>query len=209
MITIIDYGVSNLGSIANMVRRVGGSCVLTSDPDVVAAATKLILPGVGHFRLGMEELGLRQLIEPLNKARESGAWIMGICLGMQLMTRHSEEGDVEGLGWFDLNTRKFQAEQCSGKPLIIPHMGWNQVEVVSDGCEVLPATEDGSRFYFVNSYYVDGSLDRQCVCTTRYGTTEFASGIASDRTFGFQFHPEKSHKYGMRLMSHFIELTYA
>ena len=206
MITIVDYGVGNLGSIANMIRRVGGSCTITSDPRLIASAKKIILPGVGHFRLGMEELHARNLVEPLNQARDHGAWILGICLGMQLMTRHSEEGDTEGLGWFDLRTRRFPAERIDGKPLIVPHMGWNRVRITHSGCSILPIDEDGSRFYFVNSYFVDGSSDTRCVCTTRYGTTVFASGIAQDRTFGFQFHPEKSHRYGMRLMRHFVEL---
>lgn len=207
MITIADYGVGNLGSIANMIRRVGGSCCITSDPQTIASAAKVILPGVGHFRLGMQELESRKLIDPLNQARDRGAWILGICLGMQLMTRHSEEGDAEGLGWFDLDTRRFPAELVEGKPLIVPHMGWNRIRTRGNGCPILPVTEDNARFYFVNSYFVDGASDPGCVCTTSYGTTLFASGIARERTFGFQFHPEKSHKYGMRLMRHFVELT--
>ncbi|MCB1686803.1 MAG: imidazole glycerol phosphate synthase subunit HisH [Pseudomonadales bacterium] len=207
MITIVDYGVGNLGSIANMIHRVGGSCSITSDHQSIASATKIILPGVGHFRLGMQELKARNLIDPLNSARDQGTWVLGICLGMQLMTRHSEEGDAEGLGWFDLDTRRFPNEQFEGKPLIIPHMGWNRIRTRNSGCAMLPPSEDNSRFYFVNSYFVDGAGDRRCVCTTSYGTTEFSSGIAQDRTFGFQFHPEKSHKYGMRLMRHFVELN--
>ena len=206
VIAIVDYGVGNLGSVANMIRHVGGASSITADPDEIRAARKIVLPGVGHFKNGMQELRARQIIEALNQARNSGAWILGICLGMQLMTRHSEEGDCLGLGWFDLKTRRFPHEKIDGKPLIIPHMGWNTVHVIDEGCPLLPPSEDGSRFYFVNSYYVERNASQQSVCTTTYGSTEFASGIAAGRTFGFQFHPEKSHKYGKRLMQKFVDL---
>ncbi len=206
MITLVDYGVGNLGSIANMVRYVGGTSNVTSDPDEIARAEIIVLPGIGHFERGMQELHDRQIIDPLNQARSEGAWILGICLGMQLMTEHSEEGDCAGLGWFKLKTRRIPQETIANKTMVIPHMGWNRVKVVNGGCDLLLPDEDASRFYFVHSYYVDGKASDKCICTTTYGSTEFASGIADGHTFGFQFHPEKSHKYGMRLMKKLVEI---
>ena len=206
MISIVDYGVGNLGSIANMIRYVGGASRITESPDDIRHAGKIVLPGVGHFGNGMRELERRELISALNEARDAGAWILGICLGMQLMTKSSEEGNCDGLGWFDAETRRLPSDPVRGKPLVIPHMGWNRVRVVKDGCVLLPPEEDGSRFYFVNSYFVDAVDNPDCVCTTTYGEQEFTSGIARERTFGFQFHPEKSHKYGMRVMERFVGL---
>ncbi len=190
-----------------MIKHVGGASGITAEPDQIRIATKIVLPGVGHFKNGMQELHGRGIVDALNEARRAGAWIMGICLGMQLMTEHSEEGDCVGLGWFDLRTRRFPSETTDNKPLIIPHMGWNTVNVVHGGCELLAPADAAARFYFVNSYYVDGKSSQQCVCTTSYGSTEFASGIATGRTIGFQFHPEKSHKYGKQLMRNFVQLS--
>ena len=202
-ILIVDYGMGNVGSIMNMIRKVGGRSFLSNDPEEICTAGKLILPGVGNFNMGMQNLQGIGLDQALNEARNNGATILGICLGMQLMCRDSEESDQKGLGWFDHPTRKFSNETADGGQLLVPHMGWNSVTTESSHSSTARFVEDG-RYYFVHSYYVDAAGEEDCLATTTYGSTKFASSIGRNNVQGVQFHPEKSHKFGMALFTRFV-----
>ncbi len=199
MITIIDYGMGNLGSIANMIKKVGGRSIITSDIEVVKNATKLILPGVGTFDNGMQYLKDSGLIEALNqKVLEEKVPILGICLGMQIMTNRSEEGTMVGLGWVDAEVKKFVSDE-----LKIPHMGWNIVEHKKNS-KLFDERESEKRFYFVHSYCVSCNSEDDILTTTPYGH-DFVSSFEKDNIIGLQFHPEKSHKFGMSIMRNFVE----
>lgn len=203
MISIIDYGIGNLGSIQNMIKRMGGTSIITSNPDEIKAATKLLLPGVGAFDNGMNHLKDTGLIELLNqRVLIEKVPVIGICLGMQLLMESSEEGKESGLGWIKGSVKKFKFEDRPD--LKIPHMGWNLVETRKE----TPLTKnmyEETRFYFVHSYYVECADPADIMFTTRYGL-EFTSGLQHENIFGAQFHPEKSHKFGMKLFENFIKI---
>ncbi|MEP6601140.1 MAG: imidazole glycerol phosphate synthase subunit HisH [Nitrospirota bacterium] len=203
MIAIVDYDMGNVASVANMLRRVGApESVLTRDPDVLRRADKVILPGVGAFDKGMRNLAEFGLLEALNEAAiERRVPILGICLGMQLLTKSSEEGQLSGLGWLDAETVRFRFPETPG--LKIPHMGWNYVEARRDN----PLLQAGnrSRFYFVHAYYVTCNRTEDTIGTARYGF-EFTCAVNHDNVYGVQFHPEKSHRFGMALLDGFIRL---
>ncbi|MBM3176585.1 MAG: imidazole glycerol phosphate synthase subunit HisH [Bacteroidetes bacterium] len=203
-ITIIDYGIGNLNSVANMIRYVGGKCIISSDLDTIVKAEKLLLPGVGAFDMGMSKLtssGIKDLLNDLVIQR--GIPILGICLGMQLMTQKSAEGELEGLGWIEAEVKKFTFN--GEMNLKIPHMGWNNVEVSKDNLLIKEGEHKEHRFYFVHSYFVDAKNTTDIMCLTRYGH-DFCSAFSHQNIFGVQFHPEKSHKYGMSLMKKFIQI---
>lgn len=202
-VVIADCGIGNLGSVANMVRHVGGSAIISKDPEVVARAERVILPGVGNFKFGMRRLNELGMIDALNSAKSGGTKILGICLGMALMTGWSEEGMCDGLGWFDFRTVKFPASTAAGDRLLVPHMGWNQVQVESTNA-LFESVPMPARFYFVHSYYVDGAGRPHCIATTEYGGISFASAIGEGNVIGVQFHPEKSHKFGMAFIQNFV-----
>lgn len=199
MITIVDYNMGNLGSIRNMLKKIGVDCEVTADPSRIAAATQLILPGVGAFDAGMENLHRSGLVPLLNeRVREAGVPILGICLGMQLMTKGSEEGFLPGLGWVDARTRRFQPRDPALK---VPHMGWNRVAVArpSPLVDELPVE---ARFYFVHSYYISCANEDDVLLRTTHGE-EFTSAFEHGNVSGVQFHPEKSHRFGMQLLRNF------
>lgn len=199
MISIVDYGMGNLGSIRNMLKRLDVPSQLVTQPEQIAAATRLILPGVGSFDAGMENLEKLGLIPVLNqRVLEEGVPVLGICLGMQLMTRGSDEGRRTGLGWVDARTVRFDAGTDGLK---IPHMGWNLVTPLRPSPLVDDLPEE-PRFYFVHSYYVSCANAGDALLTTRYGG-DFHSAFQRDNIWGVQFHPEKSHKFGMRLLGNF------
>jgi imidazole glycerol-phosphate synthase subunit HisH len=201
VITIVDYGMGNLGSIRNMLKRIGVAAEVTADAALLAGASKIILPGVGAFDGAMQRInasGLRAVLD--RKALEERVPIIGICLGMQLLTRGSEEGRLPGLGWIPAVTRRFP--DVPG--LKVPHMGWNAVSAVRDSPLTAGLAGD-SRYYFVHSYYVRADDPRDSVLTTRYGVT-FDAVVAHGNLYGAQFHPEKSHKYGMGFLSNFARL---
>lgn len=202
-ILIVDIGVGNFGSLINMIKRVGGRSELCSDPNMISAGNKLVLPGVGNFETGINNLRERGLEDPLNEARQSGAKILGVCLGMQLMTSRSDESDSKGLGWFDVDTKRFPRTTSAGDRLLVPHMGWNTVICTKIGLRDQAYVSDG-RYYFVHSFYVDAVGRSDCLATTRYGDIEFASSIGRGNVQGVQFHPEKSHKFGMSLFNKFV-----
>lgn len=203
MITIVNYGLGNLGSIFNMLKKIGVSSRIASDGEEIAQAQKIILPGVGNFDRAMErigESGLRKIID--QKALIEKVPILGICLGMQLLTKCSEEGKLPGLGWIPARTVRFCFPEES--QIKIPHMGWNMVKRATPS----PLTENFKpehRFYFVHSYHVQVEEENLSILKTEYGY-HFASAIQKDNIFGVQFHPEKSHGFGMRLLENFARL---
>ncbi len=201
MITIVDYGMGNLGSIRNMLKRIGVAAEVTADATLLARASKIILPGVGAFDSAMQRInasGLRPVLE--RKALEERVPIIGICLGMQLLTRASEEGRLPGLGWIPAVTRRFP--ELPG--LKVPHMGWNAVSEARASPLTAGLAAD-SRYYFVHSYYVRADDPADTVLTTHYGVT-FDAAVAHGNLYGAQFHPEKSHKFGMRFLGNFARL---
>lgn len=202
MTTIIDYNLGNPKSIKNMLGYLGIDAHISSDPNEIANAERLILPGVGHFQHGMEQLEQLGLIEVLNKAvLENKKPILGICLGMQLLTKHSEEGSKDGLGYIDAQTLKFNLEDPQLK---IPHMGWNTVHFKKES-NLRNEIRPNPRYYFVHSYFVECNKQEDVLCSTDYGK-EFVSGFEYENIFGLQFHPEKSHKYGMDLLANFCKI---
>jgi glutamine amidotransferase len=201
MIIIIDYGMGNLGSIVNMFKKVGAIAEVSSDLDVIANAPKLLLPGVGSFDRAMERIELLGMKSILNdQALIEKKPILGICLGMQLLTRGSEEGKLPGLGWIPADTKKFP----SIPGLRIPHMGWNRVEPTNPSSLTHNLPND-SRFYFVHSYYVQVDSQSDSILKCRYEIS-FDAAVQKDNIFGAQFHPEKSHKYGMQIFKNFVNL---
>jgi len=201
LITIIDYGLGNLGSIQNMFKRIGVQAKITSDLGEIAGANKILLPGVGAFDNAMtriNETGLKEVLD--KKAKLDKVPILGICLGMQLLTRGSQEGVLSGLGWIEADTIKFPA--IDG--LKVPHMGWNLVKPSTQSKLTLNLPNE-SRFYFVHSYYVQVDKQENSILKANYGI-EFDAAIQNDNIYGAQFHPEKSHKFGMQLLKNFSEI---
>jgi imidazole glycerol-phosphate synthase subunit HisH len=202
MITIIDYKTGNLGSIQNILRRIGEQSVVTSDKEQIANATKLILPGVGAFDTGMRNLQDLDLIEVLNnKVLVEKIPVLGICLGMQLLSKESEEGLLAGLGWIDAETIKFRFEDIIEYKS--PHMGWNFLKQNKPG-KLLENMFSDPRFYFVHSYFFRANNPEDILTTTTY-EIEFTSAVEKGNILGVQFHPEKSHKFGMKLLKNFVD----
>ncbi len=206
MIGVIDYGMGNLGSIMNMLKKVGAEAILTSNPADVEKAEKLILPGVGAFDSGMKNLGDSGLITVLNhKVIEQKTPVLGVCLGMQLLTKRSEEGRLAGLGWIDAETVKFKFDSVQSLKNKIPHMGWNTVEIFQKS-QLFDDMYPEPRFYFLHSYYVRCHDAGNVLTRTIHGYS-FVSSIIKGNIAGVQFHPEKSHKFGMKLLSNFAHLA--
>lgn len=203
-IVIIDYGLGNLGSMANMLKKIGAPTSVSRDPDVIGNASKLILPGVGSFDTGMrnlEEYGLTSVIS--DRVLKDKTPVLGVCLGMQLLGKRSEEGHLDGLGWIDAETIRFKFDN-NQEDLKIPHMGWNTVNV----CQRHPLFYGlglDNRFYFVHSYHVACSNPKNVLAKTNYGF-DFNAAIVNANIMGVQFHPEKSHKFGMQLLKNFVEI---
>ena len=203
MIAIVDFGMGNLGSIRNMLTKIGAESIITSDPLAVEAADKLILPGVGSFDRAMENLHRAGLIGVLNeRVIGSKTPLLGICLGMQLLSRRSEEGSLPGLGWIEADTVRFPPE-LDGARLTVPHMGWNTI-TVTQPASLLGHLPADPRFYFVHSYHVKCDREADVAATAHHGIT-FHAAVASGNIVGTQFHPEKSHKYGLSLLRSFVE----
>lgn len=203
MIVVVDYGMGNLGSIRNMLRTVGAEATVTSDRAQIAGAEKLILPGVGAFDAGMRSLHELGLIAELRAAvEERHVPVLGICLGMQLMCKSSEEGRLPGLGWVDGEVRRF--ERPPGSNLKVPHMGWNTVQSTKQSRIFAPG-EGEQRFYFVHSYHVQCHQAEDVAGTSHYGCN-FVAAFSRDNILGVQFHPEKSHRFGRELIKKFVDL---
>ncbi|HEX6225601.1 MAG TPA: imidazole glycerol phosphate synthase subunit HisH [Chryseolinea sp.] len=200
MIQIINYGLGNLGSVQNMLKRINVTSVVVKSPkDLVP--DKIILPGVGSFDTGMQNLLNDGWIEALNeKVYKDKVPVLGICLGMQLMTKRSEEGTLGGLGWIDAEVLRFPSSD-----LKIPHMGWNIVRPSADDSSILKSDKEELRFYFVHSYFVRVKNRSDQLGSTHYGR-DFTSVFRRENVYGVQFHPEKSHKFGMTLFKNFAAL---
>ena len=202
MITIVDYGMGNLGSVLNMFRKIGVASKITSDLEEIKTATRLLLPGVGSFDKAMERIstsGIKEVLDQKVLVEETP--ILGICLGMQLLTNNSAEGIEKGLGYINASTKKFSFQD---KKIKVPHMGWNLVEK-STSSLLTTNFEEESRFYFVHSYYVEVEKQENSILKTTYGL-EFDSAIQHKNVYGAQFHPEKSHKFGMKLLDNFSKI---
>jgi glutamine amidotransferase len=203
MIVVVDYGAGNIGSILNMFKRLGADIIASSDPSIIENATKLVLPGVGSFDLGMTKLIDSGVVEVLNKkVLIDKIPILGICLGVQLMTEGSEEGELAGLGWFKARTIKFRFTDQQAD-LKIPHMGWNDTFYKKDS-KIFNKDDEEYRYYYVHSYHISADNELDILSTASYGY-EFVSGLERDNIIGLQFHPEKSHSFGMKIFKNFID----
>lgn len=206
MIGIVNYGLGNLGSIHNMLSYLGHSSVIIDCPSDLDKVSKIILPGVGAFDTGMNALIQNKWIDKLNeKVLIDKMPVLGICLGMQLMTNRSEEGTVAGLGWVKAITKKFKFDNISLN-LKIPHMGWNTVLPVNQSVlqdELLHLDE--IRYYFVHSYIVELEDENDSIYNCNYGGL-FCAAFQHNNIFGVQFHPEKSHKFGFSLLNNFAKI---
>jgi glutamine amidotransferase len=203
MIAIIDYGVGNLTSILNMHSRLGIEAVVTGDAAVIANAGKLLIPGVGNFDKCMQNFnasGLRPLVE--KRALEEKVPVLGICVGAQMMTRASEEGQEKGLGWVSAETVRFKLSPTG--TLKVPHMGWTDIRPLGTPALLADMPEE-PRFYFAHSYHFNFDSPEQVRAMADYGY-EFVCAFQKDNIWGVQFHPEKSHKYGMKIIANFASL---
>lgn len=201
MISIVDYGMGNVASVSNMIHRIGGEAVLLSAADKIRTAKKLILPGVGSYDAGVKALRNAGLDDAIREAvLLNGSLILGICLGMQLLMETSEEGSLSGLGLVPGRVRKFRFHD---QKLRVPHMGWNQVQPLRESILFDPGSE-APRFYFVHSYYVECNDQKDVVGLTNYGHN-FTVALEHKNILGVQFHPEKSHRFGMTLFKRFLE----
>ena len=200
MITIIDYGMGNLRSVQKAFSRLNIDSEITNDVERIGNATKLILPGVGHFSNGMKkliELGIKDILQ--KKVMIERIPILGICLGMQLFGNFSEEGNVEGLGWIDADIVKFTIN--GDKKFKVPHMGWNTLAIQKTN-SLLSDINPDDEFYFVHSYFMICKNEKDILSKTKY-KEEFVSAIQRKNIYGTQFHPEKSHKNGLQILKNF------
>ncbi len=203
MITIVDYGTGNLNSIKNMLKRLGIDSLISNKGDDILIAEKLILPGVGHFDYGMQKLHESGLVSVLNqRVLRDRVPILGICLGVQLFTEKSDEGVTPGLGWITGSTIAFNTSKMD-QHLKVPHMGWCEI-IYQNKSLLWEGMYQNPRFYFVHSYHLQLENPMECLCTVDYGY-EFCAGIEKENIIGVQFHPEKSHKYGMKVLENFAK----
>lgn len=201
MISIINYGLGNLGSIQNMLKKIGYESSIINSPDELEGATKIILPGVGAFDSGMEHLNKGGWIEKLSqKVLVEKTPTLGICLGMQLMCRGSEEGSLPGLNWVEADVKRFK---FNDPKLKVPHIGWNFV-FEEKSSKLFLNSDPEKRFYFVHSFYVAADREEDILLKSKYGI-EFTSAFEKDNIVGMQFHPEKSHKFGLSILKNFAK----
>lgn len=203
MIGVVDYDTGNIGSVLNMLKKVGAQAVVSRDPQVLRGADKLVLPGVGAFDEAMGNLqrfGLHDLLDEL--VLEQRRPILGVCLGAQLMARSSEEGHQPGLGWLNARLVRFRAPE--GAALRVPHMGWNEVQAEAEGGGIFRGVPRPMRFYFVHSYHMVPDEPGLELASSTYGY-RFTSAMGRGNILSMQFHPEKSHKYGLQVYRNFVE----
>jgi glutamine amidotransferase len=201
MVAIIDYGLGNLFSLANALEAVGGKPVLTSDPDAVLKAERVILPGVGAIAEAVQTLGASGMDETVREVARRGTPLLGVCLGMQLLcSRSTEDGEHEALGIIPADVLRLS--EAGG--LKVPHIGWNAIEPTREH-PLLGGLAPGSDVYFVHSYFVSCRNEADVLAYTEYGA-RFASMIARDNVMGAQFHPEKSQFVGLKMLENFLEI---
>lgn len=204
MIGILDYGLGNVMAFSNIYKKLDIPASIIKDANKIDSMDKLILPGVGSFDWAMEKLHSANMRNALDEAvLIKKVPILGVCVGMQMMALGSDEGNLSGLGWIDSRIRHFS--KLSESDLELPHMGWNDVEIVHEH-PLFKNLQKDAVFYFLHSYYFQENLNSQVLATTEYGNT-YASCVFKDNIFGVQFHPEKSHKSGIQLLKNFSELT--
>jgi len=202
MITIVNYGMGNLGSLQNMLKRISTKAQVVSEPEELLAADKLLLPGVGAFDAAMQCInsknGLRAALD--RRVLEDGVPVLGVCLGMQLLTDGSEEGDLPGLGWVPGRAKRFPRNL----DIKVPHMGWN-IAMPAMASKLTADLDPEPRYYFVHSYYVEAADRAHALMRSHHGV-DFDSAIGRDNVFGVQFHPEKSHRFGMEILKNFADI---
>jgi imidazole glycerol-phosphate synthase subunit HisH len=202
MVAILDYGIGNVSSILNMLKKAGAAAKITSDPAFIQEADKLILPGVGHFDYCMQQLQKASFHDLLQRrVLEEKVPILGVCVGCQMLMESSEEGNEKGLGWIEGKVVKFDRNLLSPK-MKIPHMGWNDIHPV-DACMLYENIEE-PRFYFTHSYHLVCKDTSKVTATSEYGYS-FTASVRQDNIMGVQFHPEKSHRFGMQLYQNFVK----
>lgn len=204
MITIVDYGLGNVQAFANIYKRLNIAVTVARSAEELAAAERIIVPGVGAFDWAMsllDQSGMRDCLDTLVKVEKRP--VLGVCVGMQMMAKRSDEGSLPGLDWIDGEVKKFGGNH-SKTDLRLPHMGWNDVVARKD-IRLLAGLETNARFYFLHSYYFRPANVENVLASTEYHG-EFASAIRSENVFGVQFHPEKSHQWGIRLLQNFAKV---
>ncbi len=204
MISIINYGLGNVLAFYNIYKKLNIESQVVSSSSELESATKIILPGVGSFDWAMDKLnksGMRETLDHL--VLEKNIPVMGICVGMQMMANSSEEGQKEGLGWFDAKVKKIKSD----KKIDLPHMGWNEINIKNDNT-LFQGLQNNARFYFLHSYYFETNEDECILCETNYGGL-FTSAAKKNNIFAIQFHPEKSHQWGECILKNFSKLNNA
>lgn len=204
MVVIVDYGMGNLGSVLKSLNYLNIEAKISESKSDIKTASKLILPGVGHFSRAMMKLKELDYIDILNKrVLEDKVPVLGICLGMQLLAKSSEEGDAEGLGWIDGRIEKFDIENKLRWK--VPQMGWNSIHIKRENV-LLDNVKQGELFYFVHSFYMICDEEKDILASTNY-SYDFTSIVQKNNIYGAQFHPEKSHEQGLKLISNFVSKT--
>ncbi|AUF97470.1 imidazole glycerol phosphate synthase subunit HisH [Pseudomonas sp. 02C 26] len=204
MITIIDYGLGNLQAFVNVYKRLHIPVRVASSVEALSGAEKLILPGVGAFDHAMQRFsdsGMRDTVEQL--VHRDSVPVLGICVGMQMLADGSDEGVLPGLGWVPGKVRSFRSV-AGLETIAMPHMGWNDVAPVND-CPLFKGFEQDARFYFLHSFYFECAQDQHVVARSEYGL-DFGCAVAANNVYGVQFHPEKSHHFGVGLLKNFAEI---
>lgn len=203
-IAIVNHGAANINSVVNMLNHIGHDPLITQNAQDLFQADKIILPGIGNAQKVWHNLEKLGYVDSLKEAIEiQKKMILGICVGMQLMTDGSDEGNSPGFGWIKGRCRKFQADPTE-YPIKIPHMGWNKV-LPNFGKKIFSYVKEEQKFYFVHSYFVDCENKEDIAASSTYGK-DFVCSIEKNNIFGVQFHPEKSHSYGIDLLTHFVAL---
>jgi glutamine amidotransferase len=204
MIALVDYGLGNIQAFANIYRHLGIEAAPARTANDLRTASRIILPGVGAFDWAMtrlQESGLREALDEEVLGQKKP--VLGICVGMQMMAHASEEGKLPGLGWIDSTVERFDTRLLESKTHL-PHMGWNEAIPLRTG--TLFSGLDAPRFYFLHSYFMKTDREQNVLATSNYGVT-FTSAVQAGNVYGAQFHPEKSHQWGVRLLKNFAELT--
>ncbi|MFH1880632.1 MAG: imidazole glycerol phosphate synthase subunit HisH [Bacillota bacterium] len=201
MIGILSYGIGNVGSIRNMLKKAGAVSVIVQTADELSACDKLILPGVGAFDTGMDLLNKSGMRHALDDAVQGGKPLLGICLGMQMLGEKSEEGKLAGLSYIPFHNVRFRLDPAQYK---VPHMGWNYVTITDETDPLVKGLSEKQRYYFVHSYHAQCSDNRDALMLCDYGYS-FTAAVRRGNVWGTQFHPEKSHRFGMALFKYFAE----